>query len=86
MKNSNIMVTEITEEELKEIAGGIKSPFGPVECAECYREATVRGFVLRKKNSNALFKAYFPDPLCEECAKEKIALYNPNEWTLETWL
>ena len=86
MKNSEVIVKEITEKELQEIANGIKSPFGTVECAECYREATVRGFVLRRKNTNSLFKMHFPEPLCEECAKTKAALYNPDEWTLETWL
>ena len=86
MGNSEFIVKEITEEELQEIASGIKGPFGTVQCAECYRDAAVHGFVLRRKNSNSLLKAYFPEPLCEECAKTKIALYSPDEWTLETWL
>ena len=86
MKKSEIIATEITEEELQEIANGIKSPFGIVKCAECYRDAAVHGFVLRRKNSNSLLKAYFPEPLCEECAKTKIALYGPDEWMLEMWL
>ena len=86
MKNSEFIEKEITEEELQEIAAGIKGPLGTVQCAECYRDAAVRGFVLRRKNSNSLLKAYFPEPLCEECAKTKIALYGPDEWMLEMWL
>ena len=86
MKNSEFIVKKITEEELQEVAGGIKGPFGTVKCAECYRDAAVHGFVLKRKNSNSLLKAYFPEPLCEECAKTKAALYSPDEWTLDIWL
>lgn len=77
---------KITEEELQEVAGGIKGPFGTVNCNECYRDAAVHGFVLKRKDSNSLLKAYFPEPLCEECAKTKAALYSPDEWTLDIWL
>ena len=59
MKNSEFIAEEITEEELQEIASGIKGPFGTVKCAECYRDAAVHGFVLRRKNSNSLFKSVF---------------------------
>ena len=86
MKNSEFTVKEITEEELQEIAAGMKRPFIPVKCAECYRDAAVHGFVLRRKSSNSLLKVYFPEPLCEECAKTKTAIYNPDEWKLEMWL
>ncbi len=86
MEKSEFITKEITEEELKEIASGIKSPFGTVKCAECYRDAAVQGFVLRRKKTGSLFTTHFPKALCEECAKEKVALYNPDEWTLETWL
>ena len=75
----------MAEKELKEVVGGVDPVLIPHKCAECYRDAEVTGFVL-KRNTGSKLTVRCPKPLCKDCAMKQVSLYSKNEWTLDTWI
>ena len=81
------VVYEISEEEIKEIAGGnILPPQQSILCDEChYNIASVNGFVVKNIDGKNL-EIKYRYPWCESCAQKEVDIYVGMGWEFVGWL